>query len=145
MRACARFALEHDQHENPLDLLDDKNYVENVFSNGKKSTGESFSTKELDAIKESMIACREKVNLPAQVRVMLGILDESNLLEEGEVLVGNGAITGDVLVLRSPCKFMNASFLVFTLQKYTFICITTWFISLSRHVPRRHTEGQGYL
>lgn len=55
-------------------------------------------------MKESMTACKERVNLPAQVRVMFGIIDESSLLEEGEVLVGNGAITGDVLVFRSPCK-----------------------------------------
>ena len=56
-------------------------------------------------MKESMTACKERVNLPANVRVMFGIIDDANLLEEGEVLVGNGAVTGDVLVFRSPCKF----------------------------------------
>lgn len=110
MKACARFALEHDQLENPMDLLDDEVYMKNVFDEGKKSTGQQFNERELVAIKESMISCKEKVNLPAQVRVMFGIIDESGQLEEGEVLVGNGAITGDVLVLRSPCKCIYASF-----------------------------------
>ena len=98
-------ALEHDEScENPLELLHDDKYIDNAFRKGRKSNHELFSLKELHAMKESMTACKERVNLPAQVRVMFGIIDESNLLEEGEVLVGNGAITGDVLVFRSPCK-----------------------------------------
>ena len=37
--------------------------------------------------------------------VMFGIVDEHDVLEESEVLVCNGRITGDVLVLRAPCVF----------------------------------------
>lgn len=97
------FALEHDR-ENEFDLRESDKYLENFLCKGRKSSNERFSLKELEAIKESMIACKERVNLPAQVRVMFGIIDELGVLEEGEVLVGNGQITGDVLVFRSPCK-----------------------------------------
>jgi hypothetical protein len=55
-------------------------------------------------MKESVEASRDKVNLPAKVKVLFGVVDVSNELEEGEVLVENGSITGDVLVFRSPCK-----------------------------------------
>lgn len=91
--------------ESPADALDNPTkYIERVFGNGRKSNGERFSLPELTAIKEQMITCKDRVNLPARVKVMFGIIDESGELEEGEVLVCNGLITGDVLVFRSPCK-----------------------------------------
>lgn len=36
---------------------------------------------------------------------MFGIIDEYDVLEENEVLVCNGKITGEVLILRAPCMF----------------------------------------
>lgn len=37
------------------------------------------------------------------VTLMLGVPDEHNILQEGEVLVGNGKIQGNVLIFRPPC------------------------------------------
>lgn len=53
-----------------------------------------------------MIEASEKINiLCLGVSVMFGIIDEYDVLEEGEVLICNGRITGEVLVLRAPCMF----------------------------------------
>jgi RNA-dependent RNA polymerase len=35
--------------------------------------------------------------------MMFGVIDEHGILEEGQVLVGNGSVTGPVLISRSPC------------------------------------------
>ncbi len=102
------FALEHDI-EDALEVIDhggyDK-YIQRVLNTGRKSNKEKgpFSLDELKVMKESVEASRDKVNLPAKVKVLFGVVDVSNELEEGEVLVENGSITGDVLVFRSPCK-----------------------------------------
>jgi len=33
----------------------------------------------------------------------MGVIDEHDILEENQVLVGNGSIRGKVLICRSPC------------------------------------------
>jgi hypothetical protein len=48
---------------------------------------------------------KKKRNLKCpKLALLLGVLDEHNFLNEGEVLVGNGRIVGDVLIARSPCN-----------------------------------------
>jgi hypothetical protein len=113
MRVAAGFALENDdtweQYDELLcgsDNLD--SYLNSVFQRGRKSNNvDRFDIDELTAIKESMVACKDKVNLPARVLVRFGIIDETNELEVGEVLVDNGSIVGDVLVFRSPCECLG--------------------------------------
>jgi hypothetical protein len=100
------FALDYDDTwEHYDELLGDSEYLNAVFQRGRKSNNERFNIDELTAIKESMVACKEKVNLPARVLVRFGIIAETNELDEGEVLVDNGSIVGDVLVFRSPCEY----------------------------------------
>jgi len=67
--------------------------------------GKQFTLSELEEIRSSMVAAKEKVNLNLLCSVMFGIIDEYDVLEENEVLVCNGRITGAVLILRSPCMF----------------------------------------
>ena len=67
--------------------------------------GETFTTSEYEVIKASIVAAKEKININLGCSVMFGIIDEYNQLEEGQVLVCNGGIIGDVLVTRAPCMF----------------------------------------
>lgn len=110
-------------------MLDLEVYIDNVLRNGRKSNEELFSLAELTAIQEAMKASRDRVNLPTKVRVLFGIVDVSNELEEGEVLVENGRITGDVLVFRSPCKS-------FHLQNIHPRLLLNFFDGFSRFIPR---------
>lgn len=113
MRVAAGFALENDDTWEQYDelLCDSDNldsYLNSVFQRGRKSNNvDRFDIDELTAIKESMVACKDKVNLPARVLVRFGIIDETNELDVGEVLVDNGSIVGDVLVFRSPCECLG--------------------------------------
>jgi hypothetical protein len=51
-----------------------------------------------------MTKAKTKVNLRCSLVLMLGVIDEHGILDEGEVLVGNGAVQGAVLICRSPCS-----------------------------------------
>lgn len=55
-------------------------------------------------LRKLMMKAKTKVNLRCSLVLMLGVLDEHNLLDEGEVLVGNGSVQGAVLICRSPCN-----------------------------------------
>ena len=110
-------------------MLDLDVYIDNVLRNGRKSNEEPFSLAELTAIQESMKASRDRVNLPTKVRVLLGIVDVSNELEVGEVIVKNGRITGDVLVFRSPCEAFHLKILHARLP-------LNFILFLSRFIPR---------
>ena len=55
-------------------------------------------------IKKWMQQSQIKANLGCSITLALGIIDEHGILEEGQVLVGNGKIQGPVLVCRSPCN-----------------------------------------
>ena len=114
-KAFAAYALEHDQGAfGDADAAPgaagaphlfgsaEVEYAKKVRLTGKKSTGESFSGLELEAIKASMTQSSAKANLPCSITLMLGVIDEHGILEEGEVLAGNGQIQGQVLIFRSP-------------------------------------------
>ena len=73
--------------------------------------GERFARSELEVIKAKMDAAKDKVNINLPCAVMFGIIDEYDELEEREVLVCNGSITGSVLILRSPCMFPGKCFI----------------------------------
>ena len=55
-------------------------------------------------IKKWMQQSQIKANLGCSITLALGIIDEHGILEEGQVLVGNGKIQGPVLVCRSLCN-----------------------------------------
>ena len=94
-QACARMLLKYDV-DDALDtftrthtgIADETAYLRNGLENGTKQNGQTFQQTELQSIRESMCESREKVNLPcSDVHVMFGIIDEHDVLEEGEVLV----------------------------------------------------------
>ena len=84
-------------------ITDAFEYSQHVVMHGKKADGNPFSEKEFGALRKSMIESKERLNLRCSVVMMFGVIDEHDILEEGEVLVGNGKIHGPVLVSRSPC------------------------------------------
>ena len=45
-----------------------------------------------------------KANLGCSINLARGVIDEHGILEEGQVLVGNGKTQGPVLICRSPCN-----------------------------------------
>jgi hypothetical protein len=69
--------------------------------------------KVLKAISRALVAAKAKMNIPCGVNadgesdlwIAQGVCaaDVNIELDEGEVIVGNGAFVGDVLCLRSPC------------------------------------------
>ena len=94
-QACPRMLLKYDV-DDALDTFaksqtsnaDETAYLRNALEYGTKRNGQRFQPSELQSIRESMCESREKVNLPcSDVHVMFGIIDEHDVLEEGEVLV----------------------------------------------------------
>ena len=108
-KACAEMAYEYDEHAQERLLAEGDNleefmrYARRVITKGKKDTGKKFTAEEYQAIKKKMIAARDKVNLRCSVVLMLGVLDEHDVLGPNQVLVGNGLVQGPVLICRSPC------------------------------------------
>ena len=102
------YAMEHDKFA--LDTMQSKTrlplaleYARELRRTGKKANGEPLTFEELDIMKHSMEKSVSKANLHCSIALMLGIVDEHDILEEGEVLVGNGKVVGPVLIFRSPC------------------------------------------
>jgi len=83
----------------------EEEYWRNVLRNGRKMNGSHFSISEIERIKDEMKTPKEKVKLRCSVQIYQGVMDEYDMLEEGQILVGNGAVTGSVLVARSPALF----------------------------------------
>ena len=83
----------------------EEEYWRNVVKNGRKLNGSHFSVSEIEKIKDEMKTPKEKVKLRCSVQIYQGVMDEYGMLEEGQILVGNGAVTGSVLVARSPALF----------------------------------------
>jgi RNA dependent RNA polymerase len=109
-RAWAKLALTYDRGaqallEEPVDYREVSRYLQKVIGKGIKYNGEKFSLEELQGMARRMEEGKKgrvSVNLHCSITLMLGVCDEHNLLGEGEVLVGNGAITGRVLICRPP-------------------------------------------
>lgn len=94
-QACARMLLKYDV-DDALDTFaksqtsnaDETAYLRNVLEYGTKQNGHLFQQNELKSIRESMCEAREKVNLPcSELDILFGIIDEHDVLNEGEVLV----------------------------------------------------------
>jgi hypothetical protein len=71
-----------------------------------------------------MAKAKTKVNLRCSLVLMLGVVDEHGLLEEGEVMVGNGAVQGAVLICRSPCNVpgdIQRAYAVAGKKKFSFL------------------------
>jgi RNA dependent RNA polymerase len=110
-RAWAEIALQWDRDaaalfNEPVDFNEISRYMQGVVKHGRKAGKEPFTLEELKAIIHRMEEAKKsdvKVNLHCAITLMQGVVDEHNVLEEGEVLVGNGKISGDILILRPPC------------------------------------------
>lgn len=105
MKAAAEMVLEQDSGADLSTLVRrmhcsvEEEYFTRVLQNGKKLDGRPFSVEELDNIVAAMSSAREKIHLRCpNVQLYQGVLDEHGILEEGQILVGNGAVTGEVLV-----------------------------------------------
>jgi RNA-dependent RNA polymerase len=106
-RACAEMALKYDTAsckllKPPIDFNEVSSYVHKVLR-GRKGNNEKFSDSDLNGIVDKMKRAKEKVNLRCSITLLLGVMDEHNILDEGQVLVGNGMIQGPVLICRAPC------------------------------------------
>ena len=110
-KAWADIALSYDNEappllNEPIDFQLISRYVQHVV-NGKKHSQDKFSLDELCSIIDTMEARKKSahnMHLNCSVALMMGVVDEHNILEEGQVLVGNGLITGRVLLCRTPCN-----------------------------------------
>jgi RNA-dependent RNA polymerase len=108
-RAFAEMASEYDIDalellEDPVDIAEVSKYVRNVVKHGRKGSRVAFSTDEFRVLTKYMTQAKAKINLRCSITLMLGVVDEHGLLEEGELLVGNGMVQGPVLICRSPCN-----------------------------------------
>jgi len=100
-KACAEMSPEY---ENVVDeIADDFEYTRKVVKHGRKLNGQPFSPKEFEELRNKMTEAKTRVNLRCDARMMYGVVDEHGILEEGQVLVGNGLFEGSVLISRSPC------------------------------------------
>lgn len=107
--ACAEMASEFDRAgfdriTAGKNIAEAYNYVNKVVGRGWKESGEPFSPAEFSSLKDTMLKARTRVNLRTNVTLMRGVPDEHGVLGAGEVLVGNGAVQGSVLICRSPCN-----------------------------------------
>ena len=97
-------------------------YIEKYAKNGRKLNKERFSVQECYDLKNMMIKAKTKMNLRTNLTLMQGVIDEHNLLREGEVLVGNGRVQGSVLICRSPCNLpgdIQSAYAVQGMNRYT--------------------------
>jgi hypothetical protein len=101
--ACATMAQKCDDSVGDGGIDDPVEYTRKVVKHGRKHSGEALSEENFELLTSMMKDARNNVNLKCAVSMMFGVIDEHGILEEGQVLVGNGSIKGPVLISRSPC------------------------------------------
>jgi hypothetical protein len=107
-KACAEMALQYDTHSrlrrsHITSLEDYATYRRRVINHGLKENGQPFAPQDLSQLRSAMNESRQKVNLPCSLMLILGVADEHNVLEDGQLLAGNSTVTGEVWISRSPC------------------------------------------
>ena len=53
------------------------------LNSGCKANGETFSARELQVIKERISKAKNKANLRCPITLMIGVLDENGIIDEG--------------------------------------------------------------
>ncbi|CAB9498814.1 polymerase alpha-associated DNA helicase A [Seminavis robusta] len=92
------------QNKKPVDYQAVSSYLQRVAKQGLKHNQERFTALELDCIAKRMEEGKRAVNIRCSVTLMMGVVDEHDYLGPGEILVGNGRVTGTVLIYRPPCN-----------------------------------------